>query len=53
MPVILASKDEIELWKTSPRQEALWLQRPLPDNALKVVALGAKTEGLRNRRRRR
>jgi len=45
MPVILTTPDEIELWMTAPTAEALQLQRPLPDGALKIVARGAKEDG--------
>jgi putative SOS response-associated peptidase YedK len=45
MPVILTSGDEIETWMTVPPQEALRLQRPLPDGSLKIVARGEKQDG--------
>ncbi|MCA3572758.1 MAG: SOS response-associated peptidase [Aestuariivirga sp.] len=45
MPVILTSGDEIETWMTAPAQEALHLQRPLPDGSLTVVARGEKQDG--------
>src|SRR3954466_13706646 len=35
MPVILRSEAEIETWMTAPPEEALKLQRPLPDWSLK------------------
>jgi len=44
MPVILTTDAEIELWMTAPADEALRLQRPLPDGALKVVATGEKQD---------
>jgi putative SOS response-associated peptidase YedK len=44
MPVILTSEAEIEQWMTAPVEEALQLQRPLPDGALKVVMTGAKED---------
>ncbi len=40
MPVILTKPDELEHWLTAPAGEALQLQRPLPDAALSVVAMG-------------
>ena len=43
MPVILTT--EADLWLSAPTQEALKLQRPLPDGSLKIVALGGKQDG--------
>lgn len=45
MPVILTTREEIEAWLTAPPEEALKLQRPLPDNVLKIVAKGVKEDG--------
>ena len=45
MPVILTTADEIETWMTAPAADALKLQRPLPDGALKIVARGQKKDG--------
>jgi putative SOS response-associated peptidase YedK len=45
MPVILTKSDEIEAWMTAPAAEVLKLQRPLPDNALTIVARGSKEDG--------
>ena len=45
MPVILTAPEEIETWLTAPAAEALKLQRPLPDGALRIVARGAKKDG--------
>jgi putative SOS response-associated peptidase YedK len=45
MPVILRSEEEIETWMTAPPEDALKLQRPLPDWSLKVVATGEKEDG--------
>jgi putative SOS response-associated peptidase YedK len=38
MPVILTTPTEIETWMTAPAEDALKLQRPLPDCALDIVA---------------
>jgi putative SOS response-associated peptidase YedK len=45
MPVILTTPEEIETWMTAPPAEALTLQRPLPNQMLRVVARGAKMDG--------
>jgi putative SOS response-associated peptidase YedK len=44
MPVILTSQEEIDRWLTAPPEEALKLQRPLPDDALMIVARGRKKD---------
>ena len=44
MPVILTMPEEIETWMTAPAEEALKLQRPLPDGALEIVARGEKKD---------
>jgi putative SOS response-associated peptidase YedK len=44
MPAILTGPDEIETWLTAPPAEALKLQRPLPDGALKIAATGLKED---------
>jgi putative SOS response-associated peptidase YedK len=44
MPVILTSKEEIDVWMEAPVPVALELQRPLPDGALTIVARGAKQD---------
>ena len=46
MPVILTTQDEIEQWLTAPTAEALNLRRPLANGALKIVARGAKSDGV-------
>jgi putative SOS response-associated peptidase YedK len=46
MPVILTKPDEVEAWLTAPAAEAMKLQRPLPDDALQIVARGEKRDGL-------
>ncbi|WP_062015827.1 SOS response-associated peptidase [Aureimonas sp. AU4] len=44
MPVILTGLDEFDLWLGSDWREAARLQRPLPDEALREVARGARED---------
>jgi putative SOS response-associated peptidase YedK len=44
MPVILTSEAEVEQWMTAPVEQALKLQRPLADGALRVVASGERKD---------
>jgi putative SOS response-associated peptidase YedK len=45
MPVILTQRDEVEAWLKAPIGEALRLQRPLPDDALRILARGEREDG--------
>jgi putative SOS response-associated peptidase YedK len=45
MPVILTTPEEIDTWLDAPTPVALQLQRPLPDDALVIVARGQKQDG--------
>jgi putative SOS response-associated peptidase YedK len=44
MQVILTSQEQVEAWMSAPPAEALKLQRPLPDGALRIVARGVKED---------
>ena len=46
MPVVLTDETQIEAWMGAPVEEALKLQRPLPNGILKIVARGVKEDGL-------
>jgi putative SOS response-associated peptidase YedK len=35
---IVTSPEEYEIWLTAPAEEALKLQRPLPDEMLEIIA---------------
>jgi len=44
MPVILTKQEDIETWLTASAEEALKLQRPSPNDVLKIVARGPRED---------
>ena len=46
MQVILTTPTEFDHWLEQDTLDALALQRPLPDHALRIVAKGEKEDGV-------
>jgi putative SOS response-associated peptidase YedK len=46
MPVILNSAEAREIWMQGSAKEALALQRPAPEDSLRVIASGQEWDGL-------
>jgi putative SOS response-associated peptidase YedK len=47
MPVILTTPEEADLWVLGDPPKALELRRPLPDDALRIVASGEREDAPR------
>jgi putative SOS response-associated peptidase YedK len=43
-PVVLTTAEQMDLWMTAPADEALSLQRPSPEETLRIVARGEKKD---------
>jgi putative SOS response-associated peptidase YedK len=45
MPMVLRTAEEMEVWLWAPWAEAVALQWPAPDDVLRIVTRGEKTDG--------
>ncbi len=46
MPAIITTLEEVDLWMNAPINEAISLQRPLPDGTLRIVRSGIQEDRL-------
>ncbi len=44
MPVILASEEDCETWFTGSAEDVLAVQKPAPDDLLRIVATGSMSD---------
>ena len=44
MPVLLTTEQEFDTWLDTPINKAIALQRPLPNELLRIVATGEKSD---------
>src|SRR5262249_61089145 len=44
MPVLLTAQQEFDTWLDAPVNDAIALQRPLPNELLRIVAKGGRTD---------
>ncbi len=49
MPIVLTTREVIDVWMNAPAADVLKLQRPLADNTLKIVARETKRTGAASR----